>query len=275
MEAATSTELARGRWLGAAVVHSAHQAAQLTARPDALTPWLAVLHLAVIALATVRPRLAMAALAMLGVVQCAAAFPRTATHLFLGVAVSLLLCLLDPADPADAAALRRSAIALPLIVFAWSGLQKAIHGYWFSGELLAWTIVSRDDVAIVVRPLLDAPTLTHLQSLERGVEGSGPFRMQGLWVMVSNLVWISELLSPLLALWHRSRAQLWWLLLVATWAIQLVAHEWQFALLFSNLLLCAAEQRVQPVGRALTLGALALLVTARLTGVGLMPELTT
>jgi len=41
-------------------------------------------------------------------------------------------------------------------------------------------------------------------------------------------------------------------LLLGLWTIQLVAHEWQFALLFTNLLWCAAPQRAQPIGRALT-----------------------
>ena len=268
--ALTSTEGARARWLGVATVHAAHQASQLGLRPDALTPWLAALHLAAIGLALSRPRLAMSAVALLGVVQCAAAFPRTATHLYLGVVVSLLLALLDPEDPLDQRLLRRSALALPLIVFAWSGVQKAVHGYWFAGQLLAWTIASRDDVALVARPLLDDSTAAQLASFRREVEGSGPYRLGGGWAVISNLVWLAELGSPLLAVW--ARAQLWWVLLLGLWTIQLVAHEWQFALLFTNLLWCAAPQRAQPIGRALTLAALAVLVVARAAGLGLMPQ---
>ncbi len=215
----------------------------------------------------------MAGVAVLGAVQCALVFPQTATHLYLGVVVSLLLCLLDPSDPRDAQQLRRSAIALPLIVFAWSGALKAIHGYWFSGQLLAWTIVARDDVARVARPLLDDATAAQLASLKRDVEGSGPFRLGGVWVLVSNLVWVAELFAPLLAAWPRLRAQLWWVLLLGTWSIQLFAHEWQFALLLTTLLLCAAPDRAQRIGRLFALGLMAMLILARLTGAGLlMPE---
>jgi hypothetical protein len=274
VEAPTSTEAARARWLGVATVHAVHQAAQLAGRSDVFPMWLVALHVLTLPVAVVRPRLAMAAVAMLGIVQCAAMFPVTATHLYLGVVVSLLLGLLDPEDPLDVAQLRKSALALPLIVFAWSGLQKAIHGYWFSGELLAWTMVARDDVAWVVRPLLDDGTAVHLGALKRDVEGSGPFRLQGLWALASNGVWLAELGSPLLALWARLRAQLWAWLLLGTWMIQLVAHEWQFALLFTNLLLCAAPPKAQRVGRALTLAGLGLLLFAHLTGTGMLRQVT-
>lgn len=262
--AVTATERARARFLGVATVHAIHQASQLGVRPDAFSPWLIVLHVAAIPLAVVRPRLAMAAVAMLGIVQCVTFFPRTANHLYLGVVISLMLALLDPDDPLDLQQLRRSALALPLIVFAWSGLQKAIHGYWFSAEFLAWTIAARDDVAFVVRPLLDDATAMQLASFDRAVEGSGPYRLPVAWVLVSNVIWVTELGSPLLAVWSRTRAQLWWLLLAGTWAIQVFAHEVQFGLLFSNLLLCAAPPRAERIGRGLVVCALAMLVVVRI-----------
>lgn len=242
------------------VVHALHQAVQLSARPDDFTLPLAVLHAAAIPLALKRPRLAMGVVAALGLAQCALSFPRTATHLYLGVVVSLLLCLLEEDDPH----LKRLALALPLIVFCWSGVQKLVHGYWLRGQLLAWVMVSRPDVAWVARPLLDEATAARLGTLARSVEGSGPFRLDGAWLVLSNGVWLLELLAPLFLL---ARAHAWWLLLGLTFGIQLFAHEWQFGLLFANLLLLAAPATVAPRARAAVVAALVLLLAARLSGV--------
>lgn len=253
------------RWASFAAVHALHQAVQLGARPDAFTPVLAGVHAATVALALWRPRVAMALVAALGLLECVHAFPRTATHQYLGVVVSLLLVLLLDDD----AELKRAALALPLIVFAWSGVQKLVHGYWLDGQLLAWMMTGRNDVAVVARPLLDDAVAQTLGALPRDVEGSGPFRLSGAWVLASNGVWLIELVSPLSLL---ARRHAWWLLLALTWGIQLVAHEWQFALLFSNLLLCAGPPRVQVPARAVLIAALLVLALARLLGLGLMPE---
>lgn len=256
--------------VGVAVVHAAHQASQLAALPD--PGWLIPFHLAAIPLAIFRPRLSMSVVAALGVVQCVMMFPRTANHLYLGVVVSLLLALLLTDDEDDGRQLRLSALALPLIVFAWSGVQKALHGYWFQGQLLAWVMVARDDVAFVARPMLDDAVAKHLGGLDRHVEGSGPFRLNGAWILVSNGIWLAELFSPLLALVAFIRARLWWLLLIGLWAIQLVAHEWQFALLFTNVLTIQAPPKRQRLLRPLILLALVVLTFARAVNAGWMPQ---
>ncbi len=256
--------------IGVAVVHATHQASQLAVLPDG--GWLVPFHLAAIPLALFRPRLAMAVVAGLGAIQCALMFPRTANHLYLGVAVSLLLALLLTGDEEDERQLKLSALALPLIVFAWSGVQKALHGYWFQGQLLAWTMVARDDVAFVARPMLDDAVAKHLGGLDRHVDGSGPFRLNGTWLFVSNGIWLAELFSPALAAVAFIRARLWWLLLVGLWAIQLVAHEWQFALLFTNVLTIPASQKSQRLLRPLILLALVVLTFARAVNAGWLPQ---
>ncbi len=252
-------------WLAFAPVHALHQTAQLFVRPDALTPWLVPFHLACVALAVRRPRLAMGLTAGLGAVQCAAVFPRTATHLWLGVLVSVLFALVGDDDDE----LRRLALALPLVVLAWSGAQKVVHRYWFHGELLAWLAVSRADVTLTALPFIGEAELAGLQR----VEGSGPFRLGGAWVVLSNAVWVVELSVPLAAIPSAVRPRLWWLLIALLWSLQLVAHEWQFALLMSNVLLCCAPAALQPRLRAVVVAALLGLVVARLLGVHVPAEL--
>jgi len=263
--AATATE-AVSRLLAFAPVHALHQTAQLFVRPDALTPWLVPLHAACVVLAVRRPRLAMAAVAVLGAAQCALAFPRTATHLWLGALVSVLFALVGD----DEEELGRVALALPLIVLGWSGVQKLVHGYWFHGELLAWMAVSRPDVTLMALPFLQPGELAGLQ---RDVEGSGPFRLSGGWVVLSNAVWVVELLVPVTAAFAFLRARAWLVLLVLLWSLQVVAHEWQFALLLSNLLVCRAPVAVQPRLRAAIAVALVVLVVARLLGAHVPAEL--
>jgi hypothetical protein len=246
---------------GLATLHALHQAGQWLGQLSAArAAWpLVAMQLAAVALAWVRPRAAMAVVAALGAAQCALTWPRTGNHLFLGVVVSLLLALLDPDVPEERAQLDASLLALPLLALGWSGVHKLAHGLWFRGETLAWLAASRPDVATVMRPFLSDADAAHLGSLRTDVAGSGPFRLGGGWVVVSNAVWVAELAA--VALWlPRLRRWAPGLLLAAVWAVQLVAHEWEFALLLSNLLVTR--------GRWLLGGGVVLLALARLGVLG-------
>lgn len=237
-----------------AALHALHQAGQSLG----VTPPGALLaaHLVTVPLAWFRPRVAMALVAALGVVQCVLAFPRTGNHLFLGVVVSLLLALIDHARPEERHLRSDALLAIVILVFAWSGVHKVLHGLWFRGETLAWLATSRGDVAAVLRPFLSDELAAELGAASRVNDGSGPFRLRGAWLLVSNAVWLGELL--VLGLWHpRLRAHAPKLLLGLAWAVQLVAHEWEFALLLTTMLLPAAS-RLRWVA-ALAVIALALL----------------
>jgi hypothetical protein len=223
-----------------ATVHALHQAGQsLSVAPPG--PLLAV-HLVMVPLSWWRPRAAMAVVALLGLVQCGLAFPRTGNHLMLGVVVSLVLALLDERDPEETSLRRASFLALVLIVFVWSGVHKVWHGLWFRGETLAWLSVSRGDVGALLRPFFSDGLAQRLASLSRTDEGSGPFRLEGAWLLVSNAVWLGELGAA--AFWHRRLRPLAApVLLVMVWLVQFVAHEWEFALLLTNLLVPGARLR--------------------------------
>lgn len=222
-----------------AAVHALHQAGQsLGVTPPGV---LLAAHLVTVPLAWVRPRVAMGLVAGLGIVQCALAFPRTGNHLFLGVVVSLLLALIDHTRDEERRLRSDALLAMVILVFAWSGVHKLLHGLWFRGETLAWLASSRADVAAVLRPFMSDDLAAELGAASRATEGSGPFRLRGGWVLVSNAVWLGELL--VLGLWHpRLRALAPKLLLGLAWVVQLVAHEWEFALLLTTMLLPAPSR---------------------------------
>lgn len=264
-----------GALAGFAALHALHQAGQLLGRhqpvTDATLLPLAFLHAAVVPLAALRPRAGLAIIAALGAWQCVSTFPRTGNHVFLGVVVSLLVALLDEHEALDRQLRRRLLLALPLVVFVWSGVQKLVHGYWFEGQFLAWAAVSRVDIALVMRPLLEDGVAAQLASLPRTAERAGPFRLPGVWAWAANAVWLVELASPAALLPLGGRAARW-LLLTLTWALQVLAHEWEFALLFTNVLLLDAPPRASGVGRVATLAGVLALAAGRL-GLWELPEL--
>lgn len=230
-------------------VHALHQAGQVLGQNNDATLFFS-LQLLMVPLAAWRPRVAMALVAALGVVQCVLAWPRTGNHLFLGVLVSVLLALLDGTEREERLQLERSLLAMVLLSFVWSGVHKLVHGAWFQGETLAWLMVSRADVAAVLRPFLSDAEALQLSLLNRAEEGSGPFRLSGAWLLVSNAVWVFELL--LAALWHpKLRSTAHRVLLPAVWLVQLVAHEWEFALLLTTMLLLRVRARWAYVATAL------------------------
>lgn len=216
-----------------ATVHALHQAGQALA----IEPLLVVMHALCVPFAAWKPRVAMWPVAALGVAQCALAWPRTGNHLYLGVVVSLLIALLD-----DDAELGDSLLAVALLTFVWSGVHKVVHGLWFRGETLAWLAHSRGDVGVVLRPFMAEDDVARLGALSRVDEGSGPFVMQGAWRVASNAVWLGELLLG--ALWlPKLRRFARPVALVAVWSVQLVAHEWEFALLLTNVLVKSDRAR--------------------------------
>ncbi|MGV3622880.1 MAG: hypothetical protein ACO1OB_18825 [Archangium sp.] len=219
---------------GLASVHALHQAAQVLGQPTTHAVFV-VLHVLSLPLVWWRPRATMWLVAALGIAQCVLAFPRTGNHLFLGVVVSLLIALSDRDDD--------SLLAVVLLSFVWSGVHKVVHGLWFRGETLAWLMVSRADIAAVLRPFLSDGDAARLASLSRVNEGSGPFVLGGFWLVVSNVVWLGELAMG--ALWlPKLRRFARPVALVSVWAVQLVAHEWEFALLLTNMLVSSRRARI-------------------------------
>lgn len=230
-----------------AVALAAHQAGQLLGRAE-LSRWpFFVAYAAVVPLFVWRRPLALWALVALSAAQCLATFPRTANHAFLAVFALALLALREEAGW----------LTLAAIAFSWGGAQKLVHGLWFDGQVLGWLIAHRTDVSAQLRPFISDETAAHLTA--------GRYVLPGVWLAISNAVWVTELAAPAVLL---SRRHAWWLLLAGTWAVQAVAHEWEFALLLSLLALGGAPPRARAIGCGCVIGGVAVLALARL---GVLP----
>lgn len=227
----------------AAFVFAAHQAGQLLNRAELRQVELVAAYLLWLPLFCYRYNWAKWATVLLSAVQCYAAFPRTANHAFLAMFAGALMALGSQKD----------LLLLVVIPFFWGGVQKCVHGLWFDGQMLGWLIVNRTDVVAPLRPLFSDETAKRL--------ALGDYRLSGGWLVVTNFVWLLELITPTV-LFVRTHA--WWILLCIGWSLQLVAHEWEFALLLSFLCISAAPLRVQKFGFAAVLGGVLVLAATRL-----------
>jgi hypothetical protein len=256
---------------GFVVTHALHQAGQalalgLAGLPEGL---LVAAHLGVCFSVWRGVARARVALAVLSGLACALTFPTTSNHAWLGVVVSLALALSRPEEDEDAHEARALLWSLPLLALFWAGVQKAAHGYWTQGQFLAHAAVLRADVAAALAPLVDDETLRALRAQNRLLEGAGPFVLPGAaWRLASPAAWLSEVGLPLLAFSRRLGRHLWALALVVVWGLQALAHEWEFALLMTNLLSLGASAQV---GRSLRWAVAAGVVLLALARLGVVP----
>lgn len=247
---------------GFALVHAFYLCGQTLGRSELRHPSLIASQLAMLGIAWRWPRSARWTLCALGILQCVLTFPRTANHAFLAAAAGMLAA----ATWDDLAEHRWQLGTLPIVALFWSGVQKLCHGLWFEGQALASLMVLREDVAQAARPLLSAELAARLHPLHFSTPGAGPFRLSGGWTLLSNLVWGMELAAPLLLLSTWGRRQVWWMLIAASWGLQWIAHEWEFALVLTHLSLVGAPGWAQVPGRcAVALGVVGL-AALRLTG---------
>jgi hypothetical protein len=144
---------------------------------------------------------------------------------------------------------------LTVLVFFVSGLQKLLHGCYFEGQYLGYMVSSTDRFRRFFAPLLPADELARLAALRDGPP-SGPYRVGSLlFVVISNAVWLGEMLTAVGLLIKRVRP------LALAGGLALMAgilgssNELFFDTLFLNLLLLFAR-------RELILWALPLTFTA-------------
>ena len=92
-----------------------------------------------------------------------------------------------------------------LLGFFWAGVQKVLYGYYFGGEFLAHRMATDPDFLLVFGPFVPTAEVERLLALGRQY-GAGPFRIDSwLFVAVSNLSWIAEIVLPLLLLFRPTR----------------------------------------------------------------------
>jgi hypothetical protein len=166
-------------------------------------------------------------------------FPGTPNHTFLAVLLLGLFAWFDLEREDDSRLLLQALRWMTVIVFFWAGAQKALNGLYFRGEFLSWMIAqSQDHWAAVFGWLVPVEEIERLRALPRFYAGAGPYRVAAWpFLLVSNGVWIGEIVLAGLMLTRRFRH---WAALAAIGLvvmIQSAPHEWMFALLYSQLLL--------------------------------------
>jgi len=239
---------------------------QLGAHYDVL---LAIATVACVAVLAGRGRrVAFLALAASHVVLLWSEFPASGNHAYLELYVCLLASLLRPDDPGEAQLELRALRWLAVIVLFYSGVQKLAHGYWVTGEYLAFALGSETYRALLGWLLPDGE-LARLARL-RGEIGDGPYRIASAPLLVlSNLTWVGEMVLAPGLVWRRTRPVALLLALALLAAIELVAREVFFGLVFASLMLLFAPRDLQTPARAVIAVALALLALSRL---GILPE---
>ena len=209
--------------------------------------YLAALGIATLAcMASAVPHLARGAFAVLALTQAAviaAEFPATGNHAYLELYFLALLALLRPDDPDERRLLMRALRWLVVLVLFTSGFQKLVHGYYFRGQYLAYSL-GTETFRPVLAPLLSAGELARLTSFPSDV-GSGPYLVSSpLLLLVSNAIWIAELALPVLLLWPPARAVAVAGTLALLAGIEVGARELFFGLVFTNGVLLFLPGRI-------------------------------
>ena len=159
-------------------------------------------------------------------------FPAVANHLWVETLLLLALLLVAESDD-DNVLYRQFACWLAVIVFFYSGLQKFWYGTYFDGQYLATKIALFEHYRVFFAWFVPAEDIARLQSYAPLYAGAGPFRIESLsYLVVVNLVWITEIVAALLLLFRRTR--FWGLVfgLLVILGIELVAREVFFGVLY-------------------------------------------
>lgn len=120
---------------------------------------------------------------------------------------------------------------LPVLLLFWSGVQKLLFGTWFVGTFLAWRTLRDERFQAAFGDFLPPQYLEWLSD-----HPAGPYRFhETLPIVLSNVVWCSEILTGLLLMHPRTRKVAAWLAIVSIVAIELVARELFFGSLFVML----------------------------------------
>jgi hypothetical protein len=206
---------------------------------------------------------ACAALAIAGW-KGAAIFPDSSNHFFLEIMCLLFASVARLDREEEASVFVRGVRWLPVLVFVWSGINKAVYGTYFNGAYLG-SILAHGGFASVFGWLMSGQELQALLS----AQPPGPYAFASpLALAASNAVWLGEIAAGILMLvprWRGAGAALGLLVLAG---IQLGARELMFGMLMLNILACfgpvAWSRRLLPVSAVVY----ALLLAVRIAGVG-------
>jgi hypothetical protein len=197
-------------------------------------------------------------------------FPVTGNHRYLELVVAVLLATLSPGIDQERRLLLRSLRFTALVVLFFSGLQKLIHGYYFRGQFLAYSL-SRDSFHVALAPLLPAGEADRLRALG-DLAGAGPYLVESpMFLIVSNAVWVAEI-GLVFLLVHSGAPRIAWISAsLFVHATQHVAREFLFGIEFVAALALFARTDVV---RRFVAPAAAILIALVLIRLGLLPEVT-
>jgi hypothetical protein len=171
-------------------------------------------------------------------------FPVTANHLYLEFFVVLFVALFDPAREDESSLMLRGLRWLVVLVFFYSGLKKALYGYYFDATFFGHMISLDSRFADFFRLILPAEEFARLDRLPWPAEvGDGPYSIDSpIAVLLSNGVWLLEIGLGLALLVPRLRrlALIGGILTVV--GIELAAREAFFGALYLNLFLLFARR---------------------------------
>jgi len=170
-------------------------------------------------------------------------FPTASNHSFIEIVFMTLLALFDLRSEDGRALFLQAGRWMIVIIFFYTGLQKVLYGTYFDGQFLGIEMVTQPKFTALFEWLLPEAEFGRLMALDPDDVGSGPYSVDnGLFLAMSNFVWIFELFAPLLLLVKRTRTAATLAIVAFTAAIQFGAREMMFGLLFINLALLFAPR---------------------------------
>lgn len=163
-------------------------------------------------------------------------FPGAGNHAYLEAVLCGFVALLDENDEDERVILLRSVRWIVCIILFASGLQKVVHGHWFDGQQLAYSLWI-PSFRPILEPLLSHAEFARLNAFSGNI-GDGPYGTDApALLLASNGVYLAEMALAALLLLRRTRI----LAVVATFAmlltIEMGAREVFFGLNFANALL--------------------------------------
>jgi hypothetical protein len=270
------TELSKVRafeWIFVLIVCAEYGArAALKSNDLGLNFWVSLPLIAALGVAALSARWGRLAFVGLAIAQTARIwneFPAAGNHSYLELLLCILCASLNVRDQEERQLFLRAVRWMSCVVFFYAGVQKLVHGYYFRGQLLLYSIGTE-----TFRPLLqlllphaDFVRLSHYQLQA----GDGPFLVSSpLILVVSNATYIIEIGLAVLLLLRRTRQLAVIGATVFLISIETAAREFFFGLIYVNMLLLFLER---DVNRRLVVVFGAILGCLLLVRLKVLPEL--
>lgn len=170
-------------------------------------------------------------------------FPVAGNHSYLELLLCILCASLNVRDQEERKLFLRAVRWMSCVVFFYAGTQKLVHGYYFRGQLLLYSIGIETfrPVLQLLLPHDDFVRLSHY----RFQAGDGPFLVSSsLVVVLSNATYIIEIGLAVLLLVRRTRQLAVIGAIVFLVCIEAAAREFFFGLIYINMLLLFLERDV-------------------------------